>query len=118
MAIRHVRNYYYTMQAQYLEMQNDLADFEQAFKDGHITEDRLADVKTDMALVQANYDRLRYIMYLFSLPNKETKERKHNRSIKQQAELFKKFNADLESVKQENESTIQEINKNLTNLIS
>jgi len=45
MAISHVKKYMYTMQNQYLEMKADLEDFNQALKDGHITEEQLESVK-------------------------------------------------------------------------
>ena len=35
MAVKDVKEYYYKMFAQYLEMKNDLADFEEALKNPH-----------------------------------------------------------------------------------
>ena len=44
MAIKDVKVYFYNMLGQYLEMKEDLKDFDQALQDGHITEDKLEEV--------------------------------------------------------------------------
>jgi predicted RNA-binding protein associated with RNAse of E/G family len=62
MAIRDVKDYYFKMVAQYLEMKADLADFEQALKDGFITEDQMQAAFDEVDKVQQNYERLSYIM--------------------------------------------------------
>lgn len=41
MAIIDVKRYYYEVLNQYLEMKEDIADFEEALKAGYITEDKL-----------------------------------------------------------------------------
>ena len=45
MAIKDVKQYYYSMQAQYLEMKADLQDFEEALAAGYITEEQLNSLK-------------------------------------------------------------------------
>ena len=40
MAINDVRYYYYTMLSQYLEEKQNLEDFSEALKDGHISEEK------------------------------------------------------------------------------
>ena len=50
MAVKDVKEYYYKMLAQYLEMKADLADFEQALKDGFITEDQVVEAKEELAI--------------------------------------------------------------------
>ena len=80
MAIKDVKIYYYNMLGQYLEMKDDLKDFEQALKDGHITEDKLADVTKDVEDLQNNYARLSFIMYLLELPSRKNKKEKFKKS--------------------------------------
>ena len=43
MAAKDVKNYYYTMMSQYLEEKQNLADFEEALKNGHITEEQMSE---------------------------------------------------------------------------
>lgn len=116
MAIKDVKNYYYTMQAQYLEMQADLADFEKALADGFITEEQLASIKEDVAQVKCNYDRLSYIMYLFEVPNRDKKKDAFYRNTaKIKAELSAR-KADQAAVRAENESVLTHLRNELKNL--
>ena len=118
MALIDVKQYYYKMLNQYLEMKNDLADFEQAVRDGHITEDQLAIVKEDLAVVELNYNRLTYIMYLFELPKqkyKKLKFRKNKLNIAVETELASR-KADIDSVIDENTSMITHLRNELKQL--
>lgn len=119
MALLDVKQYYFTMLAQYLEMKDDLADFEQAVRDGHITEDQLAVVKKDFAEVERNYNRLSYIMYLLELPKKKSKRLKYTRNklnCKVEAKL-RGQGADVQSVIDENTSMITHLRNELKRLV-
>lgn len=111
MAIKDFENYFNTVKKQYFEMKSDLAEYEQMFKDGHITEDRLNDTKYYIDKLEENYNRLLYV---------ETLIRKRNKLTKKQAELDKSLleelkgkKADEESVKQENKDCLDKIKSNL-----
>lgn len=103
MAIFDVKKYYYNMLGQYIEMKNDLADFEEALKDGHITEDQLASVKEDIVQVENNFQRLAYIMYLLELPNRKNKKEKYIKSQVILKEFFETLGCDQSAVMKENE---------------
>lgn len=102
MALRDVKEYYFKMLGQYLEMKEDLADFEQALKDGFITEEQMQAAFDEVTRVQQNCERLGYILYLFELPNKKAKKVKHNKMHAQLIDLFKNKKADANSVELEN----------------
>jgi hypothetical protein len=102
MALRDVKEYYFKMLGQYLEMKEDLADFEQALKDGFITEEQMQVAFDEVTRVQQNCERLGYILYLFELPNKKAKKVKHNKMHAQLIDLFKNKKADANSVELEN----------------
>jgi hypothetical protein len=102
MAIKDVRRYYYTVLAQYLEEKQNLADFEEALKDGLITEDQMQEATSTVAALEENYHRLTYIMYLFDMPNKDSKKDAYVRQYKTILEELQKLGADIDSVKQEN----------------
>ena len=102
MAIKDVKNYFYNMLVQYIEEKQNLADFEEALKDGLITEDQMQEAIETVADLENNYHRLAYIMFLFDMPNRATKK---NNYIKQNAVLleeFKRLGVDLDSIKAEN----------------
>lgn len=102
MAIKDVRKYYYTVLAQYLEEKQNLADFEDALKEGLITEEQMQEATATVCALEENYHRLAYIMYLFDMPNKASKKDCYVRQHKTILEELKKLGADTDSIKQEN----------------
>jgi hypothetical protein len=113
MAIREVKDYYFKMTAQYLEMKADLADFEQAMKDGFITEDQLQDAFAEVNKVQQNYERLSYIMYLLSLPNRKSKQVKYNKNNSELLTEFEIRNATAEAVELENKDALKALKEEI-----
>ena len=116
MAVKDVKDYYFKMLAQYLEMKNDLADFEQALKDGFITEDQMQAAIEEVNTLQLNYDRLTYIMYLLELPNRRSKHARHNKANKKVLGALKDRKADAESVALENRSALDHFRQELKKL--
>ena len=115
MAIKDVREYFYTMQAQYLEMKSDLADYNQAFQDGHITEEQLDIVKADIAEIEKNYQRLAFIVHLLGIRKKRSKKQ-----LLLDTALEKELatrGADNTSVETENKEKIEQIKAKLDILI-
>ena len=102
MAIRDVKDYYFKMLGQYMEMKADLADFEQALKEGFITEDQMQAAVDEVNRVQQNYERLSYIMYLLNLPNRKSKQAKYNTMNSALLAEFTKRGADCAAVELEN----------------
>ena len=108
MAIRDVKDYYFKMLSQYMEMKGDLADFEQALKDGFITEEQMqAAVKEEVSRIENNYDRLSYIMYLLNLPNRKSKRKRPATIDSVLAAEFKNRKADIGSVSVENRDALK-----------
>ena len=107
MAIRDVKEYYYTMLAQYLEEKQNLADFSDALKEGLITEEQLQDAIDNVASLEENYYRLAYIMYLFNMPSRAKKKPRYIRQHKAILDEFKRLNVDIESIKEENTDALK-----------
>jgi hypothetical protein len=116
MAVKDVKQYYYAMQAQYLEMKADLADFEQALADGFITEDQLKAVQEDVCKIESNYDRLSYIMYLLEAPNRANKKARYNNMNKKLLAFYENSASSQEAVEAENRSTLDHLRKELNKL--
>jgi hypothetical protein len=102
MAIKDVRQYFYTMLSQYLEEKQNLADFEAALKDGLITEDQMSDIMDTVKDLETNYHRLAYIMYLLEMPNRGSKKASYVRQYENILKALAELGADINSVKQEN----------------
>lgn len=116
MAVKDVKNYYYTMMSQYLEEKQNLADFEEALKNGHITEEQMSEAMEVVADLEKNYYRLAYIMYLLDIPNRNEKRK---RFLKQFAPIeaeFKRLGADLPSVEMENADVLAHFKQTLNAL--
>jgi hypothetical protein len=116
MAVKDVKEYYLKMLAQYLEMKNDLADFEEALKNGFITEDQMQTAMEEVNALQVNYDRLTYIMYLLELPNRRSKHAQYNKANKKLVEALKDKKADIEAVELENKSVLANFREELKKL--
>ena len=116
MAIEDVKNYYYQMQAQYLEMKADLADFEQALQDGFITEDQLEAAKEEVVKIENNYDRLSYIMYLLEMPNRNSKKAYYAKTNKSVVNFLDLHAATEANVVEENRSALEQLRKELKKL--
>jgi hypothetical protein len=106
MAIKDVRQYFYTMLAQYLEEKQNLADFEAALKDGLITEDQMQEAMENVVELEKNYHRLAYIMYLFDMPNRGSKKQIYVKQYKTILDELRTLGADIDSVKAENSDAL------------
>ena len=107
MAIRDVREYYYTMLSQYLEEKQNLEDFSEALKEGLITEEQMQDAIDTVASLEENYHRLAYIMYLFNLPNRAAKKAKAINQHKPILDEFKRLGVDIDAIKAENADALK-----------
>lgn len=116
MAIRDVKEYYFKMLGQYMEMKADLADFEYALKEGFITEDQMQAAIEEVNKVQQNYDRLTYIMYLLELPRRNSRQAKYHRANKKILDALTERKADINSIENENKSALDAFRKELKQL--
>lgn len=106
MAVKDVRNYYYTMLSQYIEEKQNLADFEEALKEGNITEDQMHEALSVVSELETNYHRLTYIMYLLAMPNRKSKKSDYVKQHKVILEELMRLGADIDSIKDENSDAL------------
>ena len=118
MAVKDVKEYYFKLIAQKAELEADLADFEEALKNGFITEEQMQAAKDELVPYQINLDRLTYIMYLLELPNKKAKKAKFARQNKKILNELEKRNADEQSVISENKSALDAFRKEVKELLN
>lgn len=118
MAVKDVKEYYFKLIAQKAELEADLADFEDALKNGFITEEQMQAAKDELIPYQINLDRLTYIMYLLELPNKKAKKAKFANQNKKILSELEKRNADELSVISENKSALDGFRKEVKELLN
>ena len=118
MAVKDVKEYYFKLITQKAELEADLADFEEALKNGFITEEQMQAAKDELIPYQINLDRLTYIMYLLELPNRKTKKAKFAKQNKKILDELGKRNADEQSVIAENKSALDAFRKEVKELLN
>ena len=118
MAARDVKDYYFKLIAQKAELEADLADFEEALKNGFITEEQMQAAKDELIPYQINLDRLTYIVYLLELPNRKTKKAKFAKQTKKILNELERRNADEQSVISENKSALDGFRKEVKELLN
>ena len=118
MAVKDVKEYYFKLIAQKAELEADLADFEEALKNGFITEEQMQAAKDELVPYQINLDRLTYIMYLLELPNRKAKKAKFAKQNKKILDELEKRNADEQSVISENKSALDAFRKEVKELLN
>ena len=106
MAVKDVRDYFYTMLCQYIEEKQNLKDFEEALKDGNITQEQMQEAMENVSSLEVNYHRLVYIMYLLDMPNRKAKKSGYVRQHKTILEELKRLGADIDSIKEENSDAL------------
>lgn len=116
MAVKDVKEYYFKMLGQYVEMKEDLADWEKALRDGFVTEAQVEDVKSDIAKLQVNVSRLHYIMMLLDEPQRAKKKVKYKKQHKKTYKKLVQENATDEAVLKENEQILTQIKDELTKI--
>ena len=118
MAVKDVKEYYFKLIAQKAELEADLADFEEALKNGFITEEQMQAAKDELIPYQINLDRLTYIMYLLELPNRKAKKAKFAKQNKKILNELEKRKADEQSVMSENKSALDAFRKEVKELLN
>jgi hypothetical protein len=116
MALKDVKQYYYTMLAQYLEEKQNLEDFAEALKNGHITEDQMNEAMEIVAGLEQNYHRLAYIMHLLDIPNRPSKRKRYLKQYAPIVDEFKRLGATLPEVEQENADVLAHFKARLAEL--
>lgn len=108
MAVKHIKEYYNKVCDQYIDMQNELKDFQSEVEKGLVEPERLDTLKALIEPIKNNYMTISWIMYLLNMPNRDSKKRAYEkRSEKFIKNLDPNFNE--EGIIKENESYIEKL---------
>ena len=116
MAIRDFNLYLVNVQAQVLATKNDLADFEQGLKDGHVTEQQVEDLRAEYQRMDDNYQRLLYVGYLLELPKPKWRKKRFRKKHDDLEIYLDKANATEDKVIKENEVAMELIKNEIAKL--
>ena len=70
MAVRHIKEYYGKVAQQYLDLLEELKDFEKLANEGMFEPEKLDQIKENIKPLMTNYQTLSYIMFLLNMPNR------------------------------------------------
>ena len=108
MAVKHIKEYYEQVCEQYIQMNDELRDFQKEVENGLVEPERIENLEKLIEPLKNNYMTLSWIMFLLNKPQKESKERPYQRRTRKFTEsLDKKFNKD--SILKQNEEVIKSI---------
>ena len=110
MAVKHVKEYYEQICNQYVQMNQELRDFQKEVENGLVEPERIDNLKKIIEPLKNNYMTISWIMYLLNQPQRPSKERAYERRNRKFLEtLDNKFKK--ESILKENEDVINNIGK-------
>lgn len=108
MAVKHVKEYYDQVCNQYIEMNQEIREFQKEVEEGLIEPERIDNLKKVIEPLKNNYMTLSWIMYLLNKPQKDSKGKSYERRTKKFREsLDKSF--DKKSILKQNEDVIKSI---------
>lgn len=75
MAKKHVEEYYLKMVSDYTEMKKTLEELQKNISEDNASKavNNISEIKNQVRLLESNYKRLSYIMYLLNMPVKDKK---------------------------------------------
>lgn len=108
MAVKHIKEYYEQVCDQYVQMNEELRDFQKEIENGLVEPERIENLKSLIEPLKNNYMTLSWIMYLLNLPQRKGKEKAYERRNRKFIEsLDKNFNKS--SIIKQNEDVIKRV---------
>ena len=108
MAVKHIKEYYEQVCDQYVQMNEELRDFQKEIENGLVEPERIENLKALIEPLKNNYMTLSWIMYLLNLPQRKGKEKAYERRNRKFIEsLDKNFNKS--SIIKQNEDVIKSV---------
>ena len=108
MAYKHIKEYYDKICEQYLEMKDEIRDFEIEAQNNIMEPERLDMIKEQIKPLMDNYERWSYMMYLLNLPVKKSKQKSYQERNKKFINKLNKNNS-LQSILEENKQVINKM---------
>ena len=103
MSKKHVEEYYVKMASDYAEMKDVLKELQ---KSERVDVSQINNIKEKVSILESNYKRLSYVMFLLNMPNKKKKESRYikieSKKLKDISEVHTK-----ESIEKENKASIE-----------
>ena len=79
MAVKDVKKYYEEVTSQYMEMRDELREFEKLAEENMFEPERIDAIKESIQPLMRNYEVLSYVMYLLNKPSRKSKEKAYEK---------------------------------------
>ena len=108
MSVKHVREYYEKVCADYHEIIETLHELEEEAQKNIVPPERVENLQNIVKPMKDNYERWSYMMFLLNMPNKKEKKKKYEKQFKKVGEELA-ANNDWEAIHKENQNTKKEL---------
>lgn len=115
MSVKHVRDYYRQLSADYKEMVETVHDLEEAVSEHLVDPDQLKSITDQLEIIKTNYMRIEYIMFLLDMPNKKEKIPKYKQRLNKVVEKIPVKDT-LNGVHAENKCTLNKFNNDIQHI--
>lgn len=109
MSMKDVINYQWSLQAQYVEMKDNLDELTKLVEENVVAPERLDQLKQLCETIKTNKDRVDYIVYLLHKPVKGSKQQWYSRRNEKLLKEMKRSHSTLEDVKAENKECLDKM---------
>ena len=107
MSVKHVREYYERMVSDYVEMKNILEEMEKMSEsNASVALQNIDNIREQVKVLEANYKRLAYVIFLLNQPNKESKKQRYVNSEKKKLSNISEIHR-KEAVEKENKQVLE-----------
>lgn len=114
MSVKHVKDYYDQVTANYLELRSDLEDMEKLAETNQMSPEQVEQMKLIIAPVKQNYETLSYFMYLLNQPNKKSKQPTYKKQNKKFVEASgKRTQIDIITENKKSLSDLKELKEDI-----
>ena len=93
MSVKHVKEHYLKVVKQYIDMQQELREFDEEAAKGLFDPDRLDSIKELLAPLKENYERWSYMMFMLNQPERKKKVTKYTRQHKKLLQSLNEVNS-------------------------
>lgn len=107
MARRDVLIYFKQVENQYLEMLEDVKDYDKDHANGELSDEKYNELMAQIDIVKVNYERIAYIIFLLNAPARDTKKSKYNAQNKKLHSGL--ANSSLDKILDENADALKKI---------
>ncbi len=108
MSVLDIKKYYDEVCNQYMDMLNEIKDFEEECKKGLIEPERLDTIKQTIQPLMNNYQMISYIMFLLNKPVKKSKHKAYENRNKKFLKIINEENTKVGILK-ENSKIINDL---------